>query len=103
MTSVQDTMEVITPAGTSGTSVGETLRSSGIDRPPVALTAHERHEINTLALRMQEHHRHLSLAAITAFVEQAHLDLAGSRVQSFRMILTERAVRRRLASASGRA
>ena len=85
------------------TSVGETFRSSEIGRPPVALTAQERHEINTLALRIGEHHPDLSLATVTALVEQAHAELDGAKVQSFRMILTERAVRRRLAPGPGRA
>lgn len=103
MTSAPDTMEMTTLAGTSVASLGEAVRSSGIDGHPVALPDQGRNEITGLALRLHEHHPHLSLAAITALVEQAHADLAGSQVQSFRMILTERAVRRRLAPGPGRA
>jgi hypothetical protein len=103
MTSDPDTLEMVPGVGRSGASVGETFRSSEIDHPPVDLPAQERHEINRLALRMHGHHPHLSLATVTALVEQAYAELAGARVQSFRMILTERAVRRRLVSSTRRA
>lgn len=96
MTTGSDTIEVVTPTRTSAASPAEGPCGPDPDRPTSALPDPERNEIDALARRMQAQHPHASLATLTALVEEAHADLAGSPVQSFRMILTERAVRRRL-------
>lgn len=73
------------------------------DDDAVSLPSPQLNDMRLMALRICERHPDTSLATVTALVEQAHAELAGAKVQSFRMILTERAVRRRLASAPARA
>ena len=53
-------------------------------------------EIDRLVLILRERYPDVAIETITSLIEQAHAELAGSRIQSFRMVLTERAVRRRL-------
>jgi len=53
-------------------------------------------ECERLARRVHEKHPDVPLARISALVAQATDELADSRVQSFKMILVERAVLRRL-------
>jgi hypothetical protein len=98
VTTGSDTIEMGAPARTSAASGDEGAHAHGSDRPTSLLPDPGRKELDALARRMHAHHPHVSLATLTALVEEAHADLAGSPVQSFRMILTERAVRRRLSS-----
>ncbi len=53
-------------------------------------------ECELLARRMHDEHPEVPLARISDLVERASDDLAGSKVQSFKLILVERAVRREL-------
>jgi hypothetical protein len=68
-----------------------------------ALDARQQRDLGSLAHRLHENHPDVPLSVLTQMVESEFAQLAQSRVQSFRMILIERAVRRRLASAHDRA
>lgn len=96
MTTGSDTIEMAAPTTTTAACGDEGLRGPNADRSTNVLPDLERREIDALAQRLHANHPHVPLATLTALVEAAHGDLAGSTVQSFRMILTERAVRRRL-------
>jgi hypothetical protein len=63
------------------------------------LSAQQLREISSLAHRLHEIHPDVSLPTISSLVQEAYAKLADARVQTFRMILTERLVRRRLESA----
>lgn len=65
--------------------------------PGGSSSACQQREISSLSLHLARDHPEVSLAAITSMVEDEHAALAQAPVQGFRMILTERAVRRRLA------
>ncbi len=71
--------------------------------PVDGVSARHQREITLLAQHLRKHHPAVPLPEITSMVEDELAALAGSRVQGFRMILAERAVRRRLASEGERA
>jgi hypothetical protein len=96
VTTGSDTIGMAAPTPAAADPGDEGARRPDTDRSTSGLPDPDRREIDALARRMHAHHPHVSLATLTALVEEAHGDLAGSPVQSFRMILTERAVRRRL-------
>ena len=62
----------------------------------VKRSARQTREVDMLTRRIQQAHPDVRLTTLTALVEQAYSELAESRVQSFRSILTERVVRLRL-------
>ena len=66
-----------------------------IDLPVAAVDRYQR-ECDLLACRLHEAHPGVPLPTILDLVDTASGDLAGARVQAFRLILVERAVRRRL-------
>jgi len=72
-----------------------TLDCSTAGSPTVS--ARESREIDQLALRLQEAHPGVLPATLTKLVEQAFAELAQSRVQSYRLVLTERVAQLRLA------
>jgi hypothetical protein len=65
------------------------------DATIVVLDRYQR-ECDLLAGRLHEGHPDVSLARIAALVERASEELAEARVQSFKLILVERSVRREL-------
>ena len=81
----------------SASSVGEALPLVPGD-PDLSITVldldRDRRECERLAGRVHEKHPDVPLARISALVAQAIDELAESRVQSFKMILVERAVLR---------
>jgi hypothetical protein len=72
-----------------------TLDCSTID-DSVSRSARQAREVDMLTRRIQQAHPDVRPTTLTALVEQAYSELAESRVQSYRSILTERVVRLRL-------
>ena len=64
--------------------------------PSISVLNRDRRESERLASRLHEHHPDVSLARISMLIAQATDELAEARVQSFKMILVERAVLGRL-------
>jgi hypothetical protein len=55
-------------------------------------------EVDRLVRILQERYPDVGSETLSSLIEQAHAELAAARIQSYRMVLTERAVRRRLTS-----
>jgi hypothetical protein len=79
------------PAGAPG---GETLIEAARETAPRG----EAVELARLARHLGEQHPEVSADTLSALVEHADDALADARVQNFRLILVERAVRRELAA-----
>lgn len=79
----------VVPGDAAGTAEAHATADS-------AISARDEREIAFLARRLHERHLDVSMAEMTSIVEHEYMELAHARVQGFRMILTERAVRRRL-------
>ncbi len=63
------------------------------------LPAHWLVEIDHLAGRIHADHGEIPLDTVTVLVREAYASMLGARVQSFRAVLAERSVRRRLSGA----
>ena len=59
-------------------------------------------DVETVVRRVQADHPSVSLHTLEAVVERTYEELAGARVQTYRLILTEREVRRNLAGPAQR-
>ena len=59
-------------------------------------------EVETVVRRVQADHPSVSLHTLEAVVERTYDELADARVQTYRLILTEREVRRSLAGGAQR-
>jgi hypothetical protein len=59
-------------------------------------------EVETVVRRVQADHPSVSLHTLEAVVERTYDELADARVQTYRLILTEREVRRNLAGSAQR-
>lgn len=87
-----------------GTNAGVTTldRTSSVRSVSNAQTAGDTpavsRELRSLAERVHRDHPGVSLEVITELARDEHDQLARARVQTFRAILTERAVRRRVRS-----
>jgi len=96
---MNSTQTGLDPATRSASTVGEALPLVPGD-PDLSITVldldrdRDRRECERLAGRVHEKHPDVPLARISALVAQAIDELAESRVQSFKMILVERAVLR---------
>lgn len=86
-------------AGWSGSEVDDGGSPAGSGRHDPLLSATERREIDSLAAHVRADHPDVPLSEITSILEQEYAGLARSRVQGFRMVLAERAARRRLGAA----
>ena len=94
---MNSTQTGLDPATRSASTVGEALPLVPGDPDPsitVLDLDRDRRECERLAGRVHEKHPDVPLARISALVAQAIDELAESRVQSFKMILVERAVLR---------
>jgi len=94
---MNSTQTGLDPATRSASTVGKALPLVPGD-PDLSITVldldRDRRECERLAGRVHEKHPDVPLARISALVAQAIDELAESRVQSFKMILVERAVLR---------
>ncbi len=59
-------------------------------------------DVETVVRRVQADHPSVALHTLEAVVERTYEELAGARVQTYRLILTEREVRRNLAGPAPR-
>ncbi len=82
-------------------AAAEEVGSVGPTEPVGTSALRSRADLRGLVADLHDQHPEVAVDRITSLVEQAHAEHLTSRVQTYRMILVERSVRRLLAADLG--
>ena len=85
------------------TSPAQGAGSPEVSCPADDIAARRRRELESLAKHVHTQHPDIPMDTVVSMLEREYRDLEQSRIQAFRVIFAERAVRRRLTAATGQA